>query len=258
MRGTLCAIVIAASALRCAAQTAPRPEPASGRVPVVVELFTSEGCSSCPPADQILTELIAAQPVETALVVGLSEHVDYWDRLGWKDPFSAALFSRRQTDYAAGAGGDNIYTPQMIVDGGAGFVGSDRAAAMAAIRKAAAAPKRLIQLAWSTSKHGWLDIDVPPGPGDNGKQSARVFLAVTEDGLSTRVTRGENRGHTLAHNGVARRLIELGQTDATGMYRATVPVPLDAAANRANIHVVVFTQRPASSITAAGTIAGNR
>jgi hypothetical protein len=226
--------------------------PAPARVPVILELFTSEGCSSCPPADQILKDVMATQPVEGALVIGLSEHVDYWDRLGWKDPFSAALFSRRQDDYAAHAGSANIYTPQMIVDGGAEFVGSDRAKALAAVRAAAAAPKRAIQLTWSTAKPGWLDIDVPAG---TEKQAARVFLAVTEDGLSTKVTRGENSGHTLAHDGVVRRLVELGQTDGSGMYHATVPVPLDAASIRANAHVVVFAQRKGTAITAAGTLA---
>ena len=225
--------------------------PAPARVPVVVELFTSEGCSSCPPADQILKQFIATQPVETALVIGLSEHVDYWDRLGWKDPFSAPRFSRRQSDYAANAGGDNIYTPQMIVDGGVPFVGSDRAAALEAIRKAAALPKRPIALAWSMSQPDWLEIDVPPG---TEHRASHVLLAVTEDGLSTRVTRGENSGHTLAHDGVVRRLVELGQTDGTGVYHATVPVPFGAAANRANARIVVFTQRAGDRITAVGVI----
>ncbi len=235
-------------AMRVRAQSAPP------RTPVIVELFTSEGCSSCPPADQILKQLIASPPVDGVTVIGLSEHVDYWDRLGWKDPFSDALFSRRQTDYAAhapGGGGDNIYTPQMIVDGGDGFVGSDRAKALNAIRKAAAQPKRSITLAWSTTQPGKLDIDVPAG---GERQSSTVFMATTEDGLSTRVTRGENSGHTLAHDGVVRRLVELGKTDGTGAYRATVPAPFDHIATRANARIVVFAQRPGGAITAVGMI----
>ena len=241
-----------AALLIVTAATAMSAGPAPVRVPVVVELFTSEGCSSCPPADQILKQLMTAQPVDTALVIGLSEHVDYWDRLGWKDPFSDALFSHRQSDYAARAGTDNIYTPQMLVDGATPFVGSDRNAALTAIRKAAAQPKRLIQLTWSTAQPGRLDIDVPAG---TDKQSSRVFLAITEDALASKVTRGENSGHTLTHDGVVRRLVELGQTDATGAYRATVPMLIDATAVKANLRAVVFTQRTGTPITAAGTIA---
>jgi len=229
-------------------------QPATARTLVIVELFTSEGCSSCPPADQILKQLIASQPINTATVIGLSEHVDYWDRLGWKDPFSDALFSRRQSDYAAhlsGGASDNIYTPQMIVDGGAGFVGSDRVRALEAIRKAAALPKRSIALAWSTLAPGKLDIDVPAG---GEQQSSTIFMATTEDGLSTRVTRGENNGHTLAHDGVVRRLVELGKTDGAGAYHATVPAPFDHIATRANARIVIFAQRPGGPINAVGMI----
>lgn len=228
------------------------PAAAPVRVPVIVELFTSEGCSSCPPADRVLRELVATQPVETALIIGLGEHVDYWDRLGWKDPFSAAQFSQRQSDYAARAGGDNIYTPQMIVDGGAPFVGSDRAAALAAVRKGAAQPMRQIRLAWAAASPDRLEIDVPAG---GEPHASRVMLAIAESGLSTHVTRGENNGHTLVHDGVVRRLVELGQTNAGGEYHGVVPVPLDRSWSRGASQAVVFTQRPGGPITAAAVIA---
>src|SRR6267142_4441733 len=118
-----------------------RAEAADGSAPrrmVLVELFTSEGCSSCPPADAVLSQLVARQPVAGVKVLALGEHVDYWDRLGWRDPFSSAAYSARQADYASKAfhGGD-IYTPQMVVNGREALVGSDYRAATAAIARAA-------------------------------------------------------------------------------------------------------------------------
>ncbi|MCU1263294.1 MAG: hypothetical protein JWO80_6179, partial [Bryobacterales bacterium] len=105
---------------------------AQTRTPVVVELFTSEGCSSCPPADKLLAEIERAQPVANAQVLVLSEHVDYWNRLGWRDPFSSVQFSQRQSDYSAAFQKDGVYTPQMVVDGRAEFVGSNAGDAKAA------------------------------------------------------------------------------------------------------------------------------
>src|SRR5262245_229678 len=103
-----------------------RPQSAAGApVPVLVELFTAEGCSSCPPADTLLEKLIASQPAAGVQIVGLGEHVDYWDRLGWKDRFSSAALTARQQKYADRSKGADIYTPQMVVDGQDAFVGSD-------------------------------------------------------------------------------------------------------------------------------------
>src|SRR5919197_1244382 len=109
-------------------------------VTVVVELFTSEGCSSCPPADQLLERLAAAGAIDGAQVVALGEHVDYWDRLGWRDRFSSPAFTARQAVYVRRFNDESAYTPQMVVDGRAGLVGSDAGAVRRAIAKAAAAP----------------------------------------------------------------------------------------------------------------------
>src|SRR6516164_6714157 len=113
---------------------------------VVVELFTSEGCSSCPPADALLKELSEQQPLQGVQVIALEEHVDYWNHLGWTDPFSSTEFSQRQSDYARIFGNDGVYTPQMVVDGQSEFVGSRGGSAKEAIQKAARLPKFEIAL----------------------------------------------------------------------------------------------------------------
>src|SRR5580693_6478275 len=108
------------------------------REPVIVELFTSEGCSSCPPADALLAELDSRQPLGSAEVIALEEHVDYWDQQGWRDPFSSAIWTARQYEYAGKLHNGNPYTPEMVVDGMEGFVGSRGALAREEIEKAAA------------------------------------------------------------------------------------------------------------------------
>lgn len=224
----------------------------AGPVPVVVELFTSEGCSSCPPADQVLMDLNDRQPVPGAFVIGLSEHVDYWNSLGWKDPFSDALFSRRQSSYADVRNTTNIYTPQMIVDGADEFVGSDRSAALAAIAHAAARPKPAIVVEWTPDAP---TVRVMLAAGHDTSR-ADVFVALLEDGLRSSVSRGENAGHELVHSGVTRRLINAGKTALDGSFQATVSlgVDLEKSTGRA-LKVVAFVARPSDRHIVAAALA---
>ena len=209
----------------------------STATPVVVELFTSEGCSSCPPADGVLIDLVEHQPIAGVQVIGLSEHVDYWDRQGWKDPFSDHLFTQRQTAYATASGSTDVYTPQMFVDGGTPFVGSDRAAALSAIRRAASQPKPEIDL--KVSGGSGYTVAIAPSRALAG---AQVWLAIVEDGLSSNVTGGENSGRALRHAAVTRRLTALGKTGKDGGFAHDGRLDLDPRWKPAALHAIVIVQ----------------
>lgn len=221
------------------------------RAPVVVELFTSEGCSSCPPADALLARLDREQPVEGAEVIALAQHVDYWNSLGWADPFSSHDFSTRQGEYAAAFGNEGVYTPQMIVDGGAEFPGGETGKAFDAIAQAAREPKAEVSLARAANQSNQSDADdslrlsvrierLPKLPDGD---TADVLLAITESNLSSDVARGENAGRKLTHIGVVRTFSKIGYVGATTQPFAAEPsVALDKNWRRENLRAVVFLQ----------------
>lgn len=214
--------------------------PPPARSPVVVELFTSEGCSSCPPADLLLARLLSTQPVEGAEIIPLELHVDYWDRLGWKDPFSSATFTKRQERYSGIFGEDRIYTPQMVVDGHAEFVGSDASAALAAIRKAAA--EAHLPLAVSASvRDGLLRLVVNAPALPPRTEPIDIVAAVVEDRLSSSVRGGENGGRTLPHSAVARRFETIAPLGAAA-FPAEGQWRLEPGWRSQNLRVIAFLQ----------------
>jgi hypothetical protein len=216
------------------------PSPAPARTPVLVELFTSEGCSSCPPADALLSKLLSAQPIDTVEVVPLEFHVDYWDRLGWKDPFASAAYSKRQQDYSRHFGPDKVYTPQVVVDGQAELVGSDEAKVVDAIRSAAA--KKHLPLAVSASARGSVvRVSVEAPAAAAGLEPTAIVVALVEDGVSSAVRRGENTGRTLAHSAVVRRHQIVGTLQPEA-FVAEGEWPLNPAWQRAAVRIVTFLQ----------------
>jgi hypothetical protein len=224
--------------------TAGRPAPPPAPVAVLVELFTSEGCSSCPAADKVLAQLLREQPVEGVEIIPLSLHVDYWNRLGWRDPYSARAYSARQEQYAKVFGPDKLYTPQVVVDGRDEMIGSNDAA----VRNAVAAAAKRSHLPLKVTARGvdravTVAIDLPPAPPGEGPVD--VYIALTEDDLSSAVKRGENVGRTLSHVAVVRKLQTLGTLDKEA-FVADGRLPLEPGWKAAKMRAVVWLQSRSS------------
>lgn len=212
-------------------------ETESGPAPVLVELFTSEGCSSCPPADVLLGKLDQLQAVQGARVVVMSEHVDYWDHDGWKDPFSSHQLTERQESFVRRFHEPTPYTPEMIVDGQTAFVGSDGSKAESAIRSASRLPAIGVSVAPAPAG-GSVAVEVAAlnealGPA----HSADVFVAFARDQASTDVQAGENRGRTLYYVSVVSSLRKVGKVNRTSGYRGEFP-----AAGHAGERLIAFAQ----------------
>ena len=237
-------LILAASGGGCVSRAmmehndiAGEPAAASDKQNVLVELYTSEGCSSCPPADKVLTFLEGEPVVPNANIITLGFHVDYWDTSRWKDRFSSNAFTKRQEAYARGFKIDSTYTPQMVIDGSREMVGSNSGGAVDAIGKLAAQPKGIVTI---SIEGGQMHIKVEKLPEHS---DATVYLAVAEDKLSSSVSGGENAGSKLEHSSVVRQLMPVGVIIAKlDSGNIDQPVPTDPTWKRENLKYVVFVQ----------------
>ncbi len=217
-------------------------------IAVVVELFTSEGCSSCPPADQLLAKLEAQQPVQNAEIIALEEHVDYWNHGGWMDPFSSDAATIRQYAYAGALGNGNAYTPQMVVDGQNEFVGSRGSQALSAIQQAGNRKKLDVQVTAGEQVKGADTVRIKVSSLDgNGGEAPEIWMAVTETGLHSNVRGGENSGQDLHHAAVVRELKKIGVAKAGAeAFSSEQRLKMDRNWKRENLRVVVFAQEKKS------------
>lgn len=213
------------------------------RMPVLVELFTSEGCSSCPPADALLAKLDQGQPIAGAEIIILGEHVDYWDNQGWHDRFSSHQYTDRQAQYCqrlrVDSGG---YTPQMIVDGTDQFVGNDAPHAVRAIQHAEQTPKLTLNVSKPVVDGRKVSASVSI-PSSTVEAKGDLYAALVDPTDSTDVRSGENGGHHLQHAGVVRTMQRVGSLKdlAKGPVSFSLNAPGDA--KPAEMRVVVFAQQ---------------
>ncbi|PWR11208.1 DUF1223 domain-containing protein [Micromonospora acroterricola] len=230
---------------------APDVAPADGGF-AVVEMFTSQGCSSCPPAEEVLTEIDRDARANGQPVFALGFHVDYWDDLGWRDPFADAAYTARQQAYARAFGSGHLYTPQMVVNGTVEFVGSDR-------RRAATTIGAALTSAATTP----LALSVQDGAPDTGDERTVVMdyqterlperavlnVAIVERGLESQVARGENAGRTLRQDNVVRAFTSLGLEADRGRVTLQAPPDLD----RRQATVVGYVQKDGDKAIVAAT-----
>jgi hypothetical protein len=218
--------------------------------PVVVELFTSEGCSSCPPADALLLKLETSQSVAGANVIAIEEHVDYWNHDGWIDPYSSADWTQRQIDYVTHFKDKEPYTPQQIIDGQVELTGGQEDKTAQAVAQAIAQPKTEVTLATANSSSEGTQLNVRIGKllGGTDRDSAEVWLAITESGLASSVDAGENAGKNLRHASVLRSLHRIGVANAKNdsAFESSQKVKFKSSWNRQHLQLAVFIQEKKS------------
>jgi hypothetical protein len=212
--------------------------------PVLVELFTSEGCSSCPPADALLQKMDASQPVAGAELIVLSEHVDYWDHDGWKDPYSSPLLTARQSDYVRALGLKTAYTPQIIVDGTHEVRANDPQQVDKVFQEASASPKvsvRIDEVSVDAANPSVLRARIE-ADGNSDKHNADVYVAVALDRVESQVLHGENGGRHLTHVAVVLQLTKIGKLSKGKSFGETVQLKLKPGTDPKNVRIVAFVQ----------------
>lgn len=221
------------------------------REPVIVELFTSEGCSTCPPADALLARLEDQQPIAGVEVIALEEHVDYWNHQGWVDPYSSAEWTLRQQEYVAAFKGDGAYTPQMVVNGASQFIGSRINEVLAGIGEAARAPKVSVVVAATTPAGNLMQqftVSAEKLVGGTSGDTAEVWFAITEKGLHSEVDRGENAGKDVHHASIVRWMRKVGVVDRKPQpsFTGNISVKLKPVWKLENLRVVALVQEKKS------------
>jgi hypothetical protein len=255
-RLTILAIVL--SAAGAGGQAVPPAAGAEGGAPVVLELFTSQGCSTCPPADRLLSEL--GRGVAAGQVIPLAFHVDYWDRLGWTDPFDSSQWSQRQQRYAHALTGDRLATPQLVIDGHGACVGSKRDEVLSKIAEArtqppAAAVDLTIGDAGRGGAHPRLRVKVAVRVlRQTSSHDLDLWVALTQSGLVTQVKGGENATVTLHDDFVVRRLEKTFTVRGrAGEQRSKeLDLALDPSWPLGDLEVAAFVQDPSSLVIVGG------
>ena len=208
---------------------------------VLVELFTSEGCSSCPPADALLKVVNGSQTNGGQLVVGISEHVTYWNSLGWNDPYSSEAYTERQNAYSERFHLDGVYTPQMVINGREQIVGSDRDALLHAVEQEdAESPRLSLRIVSVNRAANTLTVNFVTS-GDVPNQGADLMAVLADDSDRSDVLRGENSGRTLAHVSVARSITRVARVKTAGALTVQIPIPASFQANKGH-HLILFAQ----------------
>jgi hypothetical protein len=247
-------LAIVLSAAGAGGQSVPPAAGAEGGAPVVLELFTSQGCSTCPPADRLLSEL--GRGVAAGQVIPLVFHVDYWDRLGWTDPFDSPQWSQRQQRYAHALTGDRLATPQLVIDGHGACVGSKRDEVLSKIAEARTQPAAAaVELTIGNTGRGGAHprLRVKVGVRVLQQTSSRdldLWVALTQSGLVTQVKGGENATATLHDDFVVRRFEKAFTVRGRAGEQRTkeLDLALDPSWPLADLEVAAFVQDPSSLV----------
>jgi hypothetical protein len=223
-----------------------RNQPADPRnqhkVPVVLELFTSEGCSSCPPADQLLESLDEKQPFSGADLIVLSEHVDYWNSARWTDPYSSKTFSARQSWYAEQFKLDEVYTPQIVIDGEREAVGGNGGKIREAVQAAARSQKVTLSISDAVSRAGQIKFHLSSENLSHIAGPATVYVALAQNKVHSQVAGGENGGRSLTHVAVVRALTKVASLQSGALLSKEISVSLPPGAPSSGLRIVALLQ----------------